>query len=134
MFILQPLKSLIICVFSMFLITACATTNELAQSDGIAKEHKTYYGTWKIIKVVLQNGEIKDFSNAPANYVHIKEAEITEEIAGYGIKNYNYIEKNSLLIVMAGNRVSTWSIVKSTQSAMEIETPAGRYVLVRKAE
>ena len=118
----------------MLLMTGCATTNELAKSDGIATQYKMYYGTWKIIKVVLQNNEIKDFTNAPDNYVHIKETEITEEIAGYGLKSYNYIEKDNILVVIVENRVSAWGIVKSSQNTMEIDTPAGRYVLVRKVE
>lgn len=118
----------------MLLLSACATTNELSGVKETEIQHKAYYGTWKIVNVVLKNGEIKDFSNGPADYVHINETEIVEEISGYGLNNYNYIENNNIIIVMAENRVSKWSILKSTENTMELETPAGRYVLVRKVE
>ena len=128
---MKPLKSLIVCVFSLLLMTACVTTDGLGRSTGTETEHKSYYGTWTIMKVVLKNGEIKDLTNGPIDYVHIRKSEIAEEISGYGIKNYNYIATDNTLIVMAGNRMSTWKIIENTKNTMEIETPAGRYILSR---
>lgn len=112
-------------------MTACVTTDGLGGSTGTEAEHKSYYGTWTIMKVVLKNGEIKDLTNGPIDYVHIRKSEIAEQISGYGIKNYNYIETDNTLIVMAGNRVSTWKIIENTRNTMEIDTPIGRYILTR---
>lgn len=128
---MKPLKTLFVFVFSILLLSACATTNERASSGDRANNTHSYYGKWTLVKIVLENGEVKDFTNAPANYVHIKETEITEDMPGYGIKNYNYIEKDNTLIIMAGNRLSTWKIVKQTPNTLEIQTAAGRYVLTR---
>jgi hypothetical protein len=133
---LKVLQSLIVCAVSLLLLSACATTNELSNSSSKRNvtseaEHKSYHGKWILVKIVFENGEIQDFSDSPANYVHIKKTEITEEMPGYGVKNYNYFEKNNTFIIMSGNRLSSWKIVKQTENTLEIETAAGRYVLIR---
>lgn len=138
---LKPLKTHSVLIFSVLLLTACATTPEPSggtfgqkvnpPENKTQASHKNYYGKWTLIKIVYQNGDIRDLTEQPVNYVHIKENEISEVMPGYGVRTYNYIEKDNTLLIMAGNRLSTWKIVKSTQNAMEIETSAGRYVLVR---
>ena len=137
---LKALQSLIICAVSLVLLSACATTNGLSNSSGDSSgsgnaekpaEHKSYHGKWTLVKIVFENGKIQDFSDSPANYVHIKQTEITEEMPGYGVRNYNYFEKNNTFIIMSGNRLSTWQIVKQTENILEIQTAAGRYVLTR---
>lgn len=138
---LKPLKTHSVLIFSVLLLTACATTPEPSggtfgqkvnpPKNKTQASHKTYYGKWTLIKIVYPNGDIKDFSDHPANYIHIKENEISENMPGYGKKTYNYLEKDNTLIIMAGNRLSTWNIVKSSLREMEIETVAGRYVLAR---
>ena len=124
-------------------MTGCATTpeqksgtfgqivNKSVSKKGSDTESKIYHGKWTLIKIVYQNGDIRDFTDKPVNYVHIKEHEISEIMPGYGVRTYNYMEKDNILIIMSGNRLSTWKIVKSTQNTMEIETSAGRYILVR---
>lgn len=138
-----PLKPLLVSVISLMLITACTTTpvqntgtfgqkvSKPKNTTGNDSNNKIYLGKWTLVKVVYPNGESKDFSDQPANYIHITENEISENMPGYGKKTYNYLEKDNTLIIMAGNRLSTWKIVKNSQREMEIETAAGRYVLVR---
>lgn len=138
---MKLLQSLIICVASLLLLSACATTSELSNSSDSnssgsgnvekSAEHKSYHGKWTLVKIVSENGEVQDFSDSPANYVQIKKTEITEEMPGYGVRNYNYFEKNNTFIIMSGNRLSSWKIVKQTENTLEIETAAGRYVLIR---
>lgn len=137
------IKSLIVCALSLLLITACATTSESTSGTfgqkisksgskkGSDTDSKIYYGKWTLVKIIDQNGDIRDFTNEPANYVHIKEHEIAEVMHGYGVKTYNYMEKDNTFIIMSGNRLSTWKLVKSSQNSLEIETSAGRYILVR---
>ena len=125
---MKTVTSLVTFLLSMALLTACTTTqtnNQASSQNNNPAMHKSYLGKWTLIKIVYPNGDIKDFSEQPANYIHINQTEITENMPGYGIKTYNYIEKDNTLIIMAGNRLSAWTIKNSSQNTLEIETAAG---------
>lgn len=126
---MKLVKSFVLTLVTIVMLSACATTTTIPTNS--QTEHKSYFGKWTLVKIVYPNGESKDFSDQPANYIHITENEISENMPGYGIKTYNYMEKDNTLIIMAGNRLSAWTIKNSSQNTLEIETAAGVYLLER---
>ncbi|MFT7260524.1 MAG: hypothetical protein ACI9MS_002393 [Glaciecola sp.] len=117
------IKSIIVCFFFSLFITACTSNSEV--------ESNSYYGKWTLNKVVDEDGDFNDFSREPGNYVHIKKSEVSEIIAGHGVRTYPYTQKGNVFTVTSGTRDVIWTIVESTEHSMKIDTPIGRYILTR---
>ncbi len=120
---MSNVKSIIVCIFLSVFIVACASNTE--------KENNSYYGKWTLNKVVHDDGDFRDFTKEPGNFIHIKKFEISEIIAGHGVRTYNYIQKGNELKFISGSSFSSWIIVKNSENSMEIDTAIGRYVLTR---
>ncbi len=109
-------------IISLFIV-ACASTTEV--------ENTGYYGKWTLNKVIDEDGDFRDFTNLPGNFVHIKKSEISEIIAGHGVRSYPYTKNGDVLTLISGGVHFNWIIVVSTQRSLEIDTPIGRYILSR---
>lgn len=113
----------ILCIIFSILMAACSSTTEV--------EHTGYYGKWTLNKVVDEDGDFRGFTNHPGNFVHIKETEISEIIAGHGVRSYPYTQSGDVLTLISGGIPINWIIVISTENSLEIDTPIGRYILSR---
>jgi hypothetical protein len=102
---------------------ACASTAEV--------DSNTYYGKWTLNKVVDEDGDFRDFTKEPGNFVHIKRSEVSEIIAGHGVRSYPYTQEGDVLILISGGVPIVWSIVENSEHSMKIDTPIGRYILSR---
>ena len=121
--ILLNIKSIIICIFSSILLMACASSSEV--------DSNTYYGKWTLNEIIYKSGRSRDFTKEPGNFVHIKEAEISEIIVGHGVRSYPYTQEGDVLTLMSGGDSLIWGVVESTERSMKIDTSIGRYILTR---
>lgn len=117
------IKSIIICIFASILLMACASSSEV--------DSNTYYGKWTLNKVVDEDGDFRDFTKEPGNFVHIKKSEVSEIIAGHGVRSYSYIQRGNVLTLTSGTHDFIWTIMESSEHSMKIDTPIGRYILSR---
>ena len=117
------IKSIIVGLFFSIFITACISNTEV--------EKNTYYGKWTLNKVVDEDGDFRDFTKEPENFVHIKKSEVSEIIAGHGVRRYSYIQRGNVLTLTSGTHDFIWTITESSEHSMEIDTPIGRYILSR---
>lgn len=117
------IKSIIVGLFFSIFIIAC-TFNTGVESN-------SYYGKWTLNKVVDEDGDFRDFTKEPGNFVHIKKSEVSEIIAGHGVRSYSYTQRSNVLTLTSGTHDFIWTIVESSEHSMEIDTPIGRYVLTR---
>lgn len=117
------IKSIVVCVLLSFLIIAYSSNTEI--------EGATYYGKWRLIKVVYDDGDFKDLSNKSGHFINIGKTEVSEIMAEYGVRTYPYTREGNVLNVAYASGHDTWTIVKSSENSMEIDTPIGRYVLTR---
>lgn len=120
---MRIIQSIIICIFISLSLTACASKSEV---DG-----NSYYGKWTLNKVIDEDGDFRDFTKEAGNFVHIKEAEVSEIIAGHGVRSYLYSQQGNVFKLTSGPHNFTWTIVESSEHSMEIDTPIGRYILTR---
>ena len=114
--------TIILTLLSIFII-ACSS-NEVTKTNG-------YYGKWTLLKVEYEDGDFKDLRNKAGHFINIGETEVSEIMAEYGVRTYPYTQEGNVLTVTSGTRNVFWTIVKSSEHAMEIDTPIGRYVLSR---
>lgn len=117
------IKLIIVCIFSSILLMACVSSSEV--------DSNTYYGKWTLNKVVDEGGDFRDFTKEPGNFVHIKKSEVSEIIAGHGVRSYSYIQRGNVLTLSSGTHDFIWTIMESSEHSMEIDTPIGRYILTR---
>ena len=117
------IKSIIVGLFFSIFIIAC-TFNTGVESN-------SYYGKWTLNKVVDEDGDFRDFTKEPGNFVHIKKSEVSEIIAGHGVRSYPYTQEGDVLTLISGGVPIIWSVVESTEHSMKIDTPIGRYILTR---
>jgi hypothetical protein len=117
------IKSIVVFVLLSFSITAC-TFNTGVDSN-------IYYGKWTLNKVVDEDGDFRDFTKEPGNFVHIKKSEVSEIIAGHGVRSYSYIQRDNVLTLTSGTHDFIWTITESSEHSMKIDTSIGRYVLTR---
>ena len=120
---MRIIKSIIICIFISLSLTACVLGAEI--------EGASYYGKWRLIKVVYDDGDYKDLSNKPGHFITIDKTEVSEIMAEYGVRTYPYTQEGNVLTVTSGSRNVFWTIVEKSEHSMEIDTPIGRYVLTR---
>ena len=109
-------------IFSLFIV-ACASTTGV--------ENTSLYGKWTLNKVVDEDGDFRDFTNHPGNFVHIKQSEVSEIIAGHGVRSYPYSKNGDVLTLISGGVPINWIIVVNTERLLELDTPIGRYILSR---
>ena len=119
----MSIKSNLVGLFLSVFVVACTSNTEV--------ENNSYYGKWTLNKVVDEDGDFRDFTKEPGNFVHIKKSEISEIIAGHGVRTYPYTQEGDVFIVTTGTHNVIWTIVESSEHSMEIDTPIGRYVLTR---
>lgn len=117
------IKSIIVSIFLSILLLACASKTEV--------EGNSYYGKWTLNKVIYESGRFKDLSNKPGYFINIGKSEVSEIMAENGVRTYPYTQEGDVFTVTSGTRDVTWTIVESSEHAMEIDTPIGRYVLTR---
>ena len=117
------IKLIIVYIFSSILLVACASNTEAGSNS--------YYGKWTLNKVVDEDGDFRDFTKKPGNFVHIKKSEVSEIIAGHGVRSYSYTQRGNVLTLTSGTHDFIWTIMESSEHSMEIDTPIGRYVLTR---
>ena len=117
------IKSTIVCIFFLIFIVACASNTEV--------ENNSYYGKWTLNTVVDEDGDFRDFTKEPGNFIHIKKSEVSEIIAGHGVRSYPYTQDGDVFTLISAGVPITWTIVESSEHSMEIDTPIGRYVLTR---
>jgi hypothetical protein len=118
---LLNIKSIIVGLFFSIFITACISNTEV--------ENNGYYGKWTLNKVVDEDGDFRDFTKEPGNFVHIKKSEVSEIIAGHGVRSYSYIQRGNVLTLTSGTHDFIWTITESSKHSMKIDTPIGRYIL-----
>lgn len=117
------IKSIIVCVLLSFFIIACASNTEI--------EGASYYGKWRLIKVVYDDGDFKDLTNKSGHFINIGKTEVSEIMAEYGVRTYPYTQEGNVFTVTSGSRNVFWTIVEKSEHSMEIDTPIGRYILTR---
>jgi len=120
---LLNIKSIIVGLFFSIFIIAC-TFNTGVDSN-------TYYGKWTLNKVVDEDGDFRDFTKEPGNFINIGKSEVSEIIAGHGVRSYSYIQRDNVLTLTSGTHDFIWTITESSEHSMEIGTPIGRYILTR---
>jgi len=114
---------MIVCIFSSILLMACASTLEVDVNN--------YYGKWRLIKVVYDDGDFKDLTNKSGHFINIGKTEVSEIMAEYGVRTYPYTQEGNVFTVTSGSRNVFWTIVEKSEHSMEIDTPIGRYILTR---
>ena len=117
-----PIK-VIVSIICLIFISAC-TSNTEPKNNG-------HYGKWTLLKVVYEDGDFKDLSKETGHFIKIGKTEVSEIMAEYGVRSYPYTQKGNVLNVAYVGGDDTWTIVKSSEHTMEIDTPIGRYILSR---
>lgn len=115
-------RTLVGIIISLFVVACVSTT-------GV--ENTSLYGKWTLNKVVDEDGDFIDFTNHPGNFVHIKQSEVSEIIAGHGVRTYPFTQEGDVLTLISGGVPINWIIVASTEGSLELDTPIGRYSLSR---
>lgn len=120
---MYKIKASSVCILYAFLVAACASpSGSVSEND---------YGQWTLNQVVYGDGDSKDFSSNPGNFVDISPAEISEVYAEHGKRTYSYTREGDVLTLFVGSERITWTVVDRTSGGLKIDTPIGRYVLSR---
>jgi len=104
-----------------------ASTLTMAEVENL----NSLYGKWTLNEINYKSGRSRDFTKEPGNFVHFKEHEISEIIAGHGVRTYPYTKEGDTYTLISGGEPFTWHVIERTESTMKIDTSFGRYILSR---
>jgi hypothetical protein len=104
-----------------------ASTHAMAEVDNL----NNHNGKWTLNEIIYKSGRSRDFTQEAGNFVHFKEHEISEIIAGHGVRTYPYTKEGDTYTLISGGEPFTWHVIESTENTMNIETSFGRYSLSR---
>ena len=118
------LKSIIFCFFFATILVGCSSIVEVGDRNSL-------FGKWTLNEIIYKSGRTRDFTKEPGNFVHFKEHEISEIIAGHGVRTYPYTKEGDTYTLISGGEPFTWLVIERTESTMKIDTSFGRYILSR---
>jgi len=79
--------------------------------------------------IIYEDGSINMLG--PGNYVAFANDNIVEGIKGQGKRRYPYTRLGEALKLVVDDGEVLWFVVKQTNDELNIDTPIGRYLLIR---